>query len=235
MNEIQETFHSLILYLKICYKPQQVLPYCIFNVIVTAIIHYLDKEHYLKLAISDKGHAFMNLMVAFSIVSRVTISMGRYNEARGFLGDMYRETRAVVQNMVLFSDSMHTEEVKAWRNLVAYRANLMLRTAMAAIDYTDPPHTHCWELMELSDEEKIDIQKYIFCDTGKNNAGSLRWGHGHRTMLEENMRVPIRMAFKLRQALRLHKTLFVGQNAIPMPQELKLMGSVDSFMQGYFG
>ena len=187
------------------------------------------------MAISDKGHAFMNLMVAFLIVSRVTISMGRYNEARGFLGDMYRETRGLIHNVVIFTDHLDTVEVKEWRNLVAYRSNLLLRTAMAVIDYADPPHVSCWELREFTQEERQEIQQNIFCETGTNGSGSMRWGHGHRTLFDENMRVPIRMAFKLRQALRQHKQLFVGDKALEAPQELKLLASVDSFMQGYFG
>jgi len=215
----------------------KVLPYCLFNVFLSAGIQYLATAHEINLAISDKGHSFMNLMVAFLIVARVTINIGRYNEARGYLGDMYRETRALMQNVVVLSDQLDNDQVKEWRNLVAYRSNVLLRTAMAVIDYSDPPHLACWELKELSEEEKVEIQKYIFCDTGNNQGGMSRWKHGHEstTLYEENMRVPIRMAFKLRQALRLHKQIFVGDNQIEVPQELRLMANVDAFLSGYFG
>lgn len=51
---------------------------------------------------------------------------------------------------------------------------------------------------------------------------------------EENMRVPVRMAYELRKALHSQRKLF-GDKRIETSQENKLLGSVDGYMSGYYG
>jgi hypothetical protein len=89
-----------------------------------------------------------------------------------------------------------------------------------------------WELDELDDDERAEMTKYIFYDTG-NGQNALRWAHGIRTEYEENMRVPIRLAYLLRKEIRNQRQM-LGE-PLATPQELKLMGSVDAFMNGYYG
>lgn len=60
-----------------------------------ALLQLLRSFEGINISISDKGHSFMTLLVAFLIVSRVNISVTRYNEARGNLEVMYREAREV--------------------------------------------------------------------------------------------------------------------------------------------
>uniref|UniRef100_A0A7S1Y3W0 Bestrophin homolog n=1 Tax=Grammatophora oceanica TaxID=210454 RepID=A0A7S1Y3W0_9STRA len=212
----------------------RVLPYCLFNVGLTALIHYLDAKEYVSLAISNVGHTFMNLMVAFLIVSRVTMSIARYSEARGYLAVIYRESRELIQNMIVFSGDHTHQEAKEWRNLVAYRTCILLRTSMAVIDYASGSSL-CWELPEISPEEHTEIKRFVYFDTGEgDNNNALRWAHGERTEGEENMRVPIRMAFKLRQAIRMQRQALESK-PIETSQENKMLGSVDSFMVGYYG
>ena len=179
------------------------------------------------------NYFFLFAQVAFLIVSRVNISIGRYNEARGYLGVMYRETRELLQNMVVFSEDQREPGAKEWRLDVCYRSMLLLRTAMAVIDYATD-RVPVWELNEISKEERLAIQKNLYIQT-PDNAGSnaMRWAHETRTEFEENMRVPIGQAFKLRQAIfNQYKTL---PTPLPAVQVNKLMASVDSYMVGYYG
>lgn len=69
------------------------------------------------------------------LVSRVNISVGRYNEARGNLEVMYRESRELMQNASIFSNHLTNNVAKEWRLAVAYRCMLLLRTSMAVINY----------------------------------------------------------------------------------------------------
>jgi hypothetical protein len=228
------SFYILMLTQLLCNHSKfipQVLPYCIFNVAISAFIQWLDAKDNISLAISDKGHSFMNLMVAFLIVSRVNISIGRYNESRGYLSTMYRESRELIQNMVVLSGHNTDQRAKEWRNDVAYKVCILLRVAMGVIDYTEN-FVNVWELDELDDDERAEMTKYIFYDTG-NGQNALRWAHGIRTEYEENMRVPIRLAYLLRKEIRNQRQM-LGE-PLATPQELKLMGSVDAFMNGYYG
>ena len=81
----------------------KVLPYCIANALLALSLQILKYQFDIDLGIVDKGHTMMTLFVSFLIVSRVSISLGRYNESRGHLGVMYREGREFVQNMVVFT------------------------------------------------------------------------------------------------------------------------------------
>jgi hypothetical protein len=209
----------------------RVLPYCILNTILAGLIHWLDSSDKISLAISDKGHSFMNLMVAFLVVSRVTISIGRYDEARGYLAAMYRECRELIHNMVVLSGHNTDLRAKEWRNEVAYHTCLLLRVAMGVIDYPEQ-YKNVWELDELDPQERVDMRKYIYYDTGSPQ-NALRWAHNSRTEYEENMRVPIRLAFLLRKQIR-RQRMDLGESLVPQ-LELKLMASVDSFMGGYYG
>lgn len=209
----------------------QVLPYCLFNVAISALIQWLDAQDGISLAISDKGHSFMNLMVAFLIVSRVNISIGRYNQARGYLSVMYREARELIQNTAVLSGHNTDVRAKQWRNDVAYQTCILLRVAMGVIDYEEE-YVNVWELEELDQDEREDIQKFLFLETSSNQ-NALRWGHAVRTEYEENMRVPIRLAYLLRKLIKTQRTELGDPLVIGF--ELKLMGSVDSFMGGYYG
>ena len=74
----------------------RVISFCITNVLImVAVKHISDRygEYSSGLKISNVGHSFISLIVSFLLVSRVNTSLGRYNEARAYLGQMYRETR----------------------------------------------------------------------------------------------------------------------------------------------
>jgi hypothetical protein len=110
---------------------------------------------------------------------------------------------------------------------------LLLRTAMAVVDYptTKSP---AWEVPELSNEEREQLTSYLFYEVSDRPRNALRWAHHIRTEEEENTRVPVKMAYKLRSVIHSQSTLF-GSKKIETNPELKLLGSVDSFMSGYYG
>lgn len=197
-----------------------------------ALLEFL-KSNGIDLSISDKGHGFISLLVAFLIVSRVNISVARYNEARGNLEVMYREARELMQNACIFSNHLHDANAKEWRLEVAYRCMLLLRTAMAVIDYEDT-QVPSWEIPELSEEESKSIKSSLFIQVDSDSPNALRWAHQVRSEQEESMRVPIRMAYELRKVIHSQRKRF-GNQKFETSQENKLLGSVDSFMNGYYG
>ena len=116
---------------------------------------------------------------------------------------------------------------KEWRNEVTYRTLALLRCSIAVILY---PTTKIpsWDVPELNGWERDDVIHNIFL-----NPATLRYAHEHRSEYEENLRVPIRLAYLLRKSIhsqnqRLGKPLHVVR-------ELKLLSSVDGFMNGFYG
>ena len=198
-----------------------------------AVVELLQGIKGIDLKISDKGHTLLTLILSFLIVTRVNISVGRYNEARGNLEIMYGVARELIQNCCLFSDHMNDTAGKEWRSEVAYRCMLLLRTAMAVIDYPTT-HSPAWDIPELTREEKEAIKSILFCQVPDSPRNSLRWAHRIRTEEEESMRVPTKMAYELRRAIRSQHTRF-GPKKLETNQELKLLGLTDSFMNGYYG
>jgi predicted membrane chloride channel (bestrophin family) len=90
-------------------------------------------------------------VVAFLLVSRISQALARFNEARSYLGTMYRETRELISNMAVLTSSPKNsnDASKEWRSEVAYLALIILRTAMAAIDYPSDL-LPAWDIPELS-------------------------------------------------------------------------------------
>ena len=143
------------------------------------------------------------------------------NEKKNYTGEL-------IQYASIFSSVDNNDiAAKEWRNGVAYRTLALLRCSVAVILYptTKVPS---WDVPELNGFEREDVKNNIFL-----NPATLRYAHENRSEYEENLRVPIRLAYLLRKSIhsqerRLNKPLHVVR-------ELKLLGAVDGFMNGYYG
>jgi hypothetical protein len=207
--------------------------------------------------ISNVGHSFIALIVSFLLVSRVNTSVGRYNEARSCIGQMYRETRELTQLMVLLSrrGKNNDRAAKEWRNEVAYRSMLVLRAAVAVIDYPTH-HVPVWEIPELSgtelqfsidgrresmmrwahDSDPSSSRSSIENDTdSRRNRNSNRSNHPtpDDLIFLDCLRVPTRLAYLLRESIASQEQQLAHPMHIVL--ENKLLGQVDNILQGYYG
>ena len=166
----------------------------------------------------------MNMLVAFLLVTRINMSVSRYNNCRSCLGTMFLEIRDLLQNMFVLTRKMQEPADKAWRLETTYRALLLLRTTMAVIDYrTD--NIPAWDVPELDPKEsaqvKADAQSNFRKDTFLERNG-----------FEESMRVPPIMAFKLRWCLDTSEDRLSGK--MKEFREFSLFNHVDGFMKAYY-
>jgi hypothetical protein len=76
--------------------------------------------------------------------------------------------------------------------------------------------------------ELDDVKRNIYLSS--NNR---RWAHGERTIWEEGMRVPIRIAYLTRKCV--HSQAKRLTEPIHVAQENRLLANVDNFMSGYYG
>lgn len=167
-------------------------------------------------------------MVAFLVVSRANVSIGRYNGARNQLSTMYRSARELIQNMVVLSNDRTTKEAKEWRFQVAYKTLMLLRTVTAVIMYQDSK-VPCWELEEFDDESAARLKERLYV----GDATTIKWAHDVRSESRENMRVPVQLTYQLRTII--HDQRQMLKPPLETGQENKLLASVDSFSGGYYG
>mmetsp|Transcript_25660 Transcript_25660/g.36197 ORF Transcript_25660/g.36197 Transcript_25660/m.36197 type:complete len:322 (+) Transcript_25660:423-1388(+) len=167
------------------------------------------------------------MFVSFLIISRVTMSLARYNSARDNLTKMYRESRELIQNACVFTKEDQSQGAKEWRYEVAYHTCLLLRLAMAVVDYPDTK-VPSWEIPELQGRAK----EYLLA-TCSTNGISNRWAHASRGLSDDNMRYPIRAVYLLRDSVFSGKRLL--EIELQAWQWSRLFGPIDTFMNGYYG
>jgi hypothetical protein len=226
----------------------KVLPFCVLNMALSLTLVYLSTRKHISLGISSQTHSVLSVIAAFLIVTKVTLSLGRFQEIRAFLCTIYREPRELVQHMAVFTKEQTDPSAVEWRIEVAYRTCVMLRTVMAVVDY-DSLMVPAWDLPELTSMLKQDIRESLYVTTAqateasrptitttrkKSWANSMRWGHQEHTLREENSRVPMRVAYLLRNSIIRQRKL-VGTPADNYMVESTLFGSVSSFMNAYHG
>ena len=206
----------------------RVLPYCLFNTALMVAITYATPYLDVSLNISNQGHVFVSMVVAYLLVSRVNMALTRFNEARAHLESMFRETRELIQTLAVVSQTGNSDPVsKEWRLEVAYRMLLLLRTAMAVVDF--PEHEQpAWMVPELHGKELQDIMTKTYL-----NPANHEFLYEPRTNFEESMRVPVRISYLLMQSIHSHH--FRLQKPLNIMFENRLLASVSSFMAGYYG
>lgn len=177
-------------------------------------------------SISNTGHTFAGMIVSFLLVSRINTALGRYRTCRAHIGTMYRETRELTQTMACMSRQSQTnvdDKSKEWRNELAYRTLCMLRTSMAVVRY-NKDRRPAWEVSCLSGKEL----EYATPDHTFE-----RHAQVDRSRRADSMKVPARLAYLVRETIC--SQIDRLQNPLPVPKELKLLGTVDSFLKGYYG
>jgi predicted membrane chloride channel (bestrophin family) len=185
----------------------------------------LQEYDIVDLGVSGQGHSFAGMIVSFLVVSRINTALSRYNECRNFVSSMYRESRELIQNAFVFTirDQNLNTASKEWRNELAYRCMVMLRTSVSVIQYKSE-HVAAWEAPELSGYE-LD-----YCTP---TSAWRRHAQTPANRESDSMRIPPRLAFLLRQTICSQKKLL--PHPLEVSHELKLLGAVDSFMHGFYG
>ena len=156
--------------------------------------------------------------------------------------------------MVLLSrrDRNNDQIAKEWRSEVAYRSMIVLRTAVAVMDYATS-HIPAWDIPELSGTE---LQFAIDGHTNTTSSSDTFFSPGivissrrtssitsavserstttmNTNLFLDSLRVPTRMAYLLRESICSQEERLTHPMHIQL--ENKLLSSVDSILQGYYG
>jgi predicted membrane chloride channel (bestrophin family) len=207
----------------------KVLPHCAGTVAVTAAILAAERYYDHDLTISEWGHQFMSVIVAFLVVSRCTITFSLYYEFRGYVTQILAATRDFVQ----LTAAMTPVKAAGFRSDVTLQAMLLVR-ATAAMLRGQP----AWE--SRSDEQP-SLRHIISHGSGSNPAEygmilveedeSARWIHRRHTSADKNLAIPLRLVYKLRETVVKNRR----ELNLDTIQEQQLLACLQDFLRGYDG
>lgn len=204
------------------------MPFCVLNVSLSLILQFFEGFHGFHFHITDKGHSYLTLLVAFLMVTRTTVSLGRYNQVRSSLEELYCAQRQFIHQVIVSSSDNTTQRAREWRHDVAYLSLLLLRSTMSMIDYPTEG-IPAWEMPEFDAASRSVLKKQLFPEQA-----TLRFAHREQVSeCDDNVRVSVCLAFTLRQAVvaqrsRLEKPLAVFE-------ELALLNTIDAIVNAYYG
>jgi predicted membrane chloride channel (bestrophin family) len=201
----------------------KLLPFCLLNVALMGILHIL-LAHGIDMHLSEVGHNFMGFVVSFLLVSRVSMGVARYYEARECLENMNKSCRQLVHTACVYSNLDQSIRAKEWRSEICYTTLVLLRSTMAVIDYPS---------MGIKVLDLPELQGALLEHLLRSNTSTTRWLHEPRSVQEENIRVPTQISYLLRKIIRSQEGRI--EPAIPVIAEGDLYAFVNSIMDGYYG
>jgi predicted membrane chloride channel (bestrophin family) len=200
----------------------ELLRYCILNSFVMAMLHILC-AYGIELDISGEGHRYMSVVLSFLLVSRVRTAVKRYYQARQYLENMNKFSVELLHFAIVYTNKDDSLAAKEWRSEVAYMMMILLRSAMAVLDFPSSGVP----ILKLSELEG-DVLDDLEC-----NLPPTRWLHEVRTEYEENFRIPVRMAYLARKSIRSQEGRVVP--AIAVAAEAHMHRYLNWCMDAFFG
>ena len=246
----------------------KVLPFCLLNMGLSSTLVYLMKYQNITLEISSQTHGVLSVIAAFLSVTKITLSLDRYQQLREQLSILYREPREFIHHMAVFTRNDTPQSVikppsrmggtgmgrssaqprsphqtnidpltaaPEWRGEVAYLLIILIRTVVAALSF-DATGIPAWDVPELANTEiKTDLCSNLdLNDIDTNNGNGATSGISLDLYDEQrgkNFRVPIRIAFLLRESIYSQRTRL---NVImEYLEESTLFNSLTIFMAAY--
>lgn len=202
----------------------KVIPFCIVNGLLTALIYQLKTKHNFDITTNTSGHKYLAVVMSFLMVSRVKMIYDRYMKSSASLSNVFRACRELVQMTCLLTNTDQTQRAKQWRHDVAHAVIIMLRVTMAVLDFRSNPSQMPWALTDIDRDDTQDIQDNLFVSVLKLNIDDQEQEHNNepsqqhspsrtprnmlahttseqRTLLEEACRAPVVMALNVRQEI----------------------------------
>ena len=101
---------------------KNIWPYCVFNTLLTLPNHYLlrpfIKKHIHDYVVTSFGHTISIFIVSFFVVTRATMALNCYHEARDNLFKMLSNTREIVSSVLIATKDDQSQSAKEWRLVI---------------------------------------------------------------------------------------------------------------------
>lgn len=219
---------------------RKVFPFCVANVTLTVALVWL-LNHGIDLTISEFGHEFMSILVAFLVINKLSFTLGLYYELQGYLCKMNQATVELTQLACSHTMGYQQQQYRDWRFNVSHQALVLLKVSVSVV--FKGGENSAWEIPELQHDPPIlvlDQETYPTMTNGNQGTTRYKTGapkeiyeFGYNLKSDKNLRVPIRIAQRLRDAI-------VDRKKLPMDpldtiQEQCLLSAVKDFMDAYYG
>ena len=147
----------------------RVLPYCLINMGSTWALSYLKHFRGQDWTMDPSGHKYASTLMAFLLVSRLSITLRRYMENSMHLHKLLRSCRDLVATACLVTAQETSRRAKQWRQDVAFGALIVLRVAVAVLQFRSNPSQHPWRLPEVALEFEEESTICSFHDVVKQD------------------------------------------------------------------
>jgi hypothetical protein len=219
---------------------RKVLPFCVANVALTVVLVWL-LNHGIDLSISEFGHEFMSMLVAFLVINKLSFTLGLYYELQGHLSKMNQASVELTQLACSYTKGYQTHEIRDWRFQVTRQVLILLKVSVSVMHKGGE---NCvWEIPELKHEPltlALDGGEYPTMINGDHGSSRRRSGaphqiyeFGYNLPSDKNLRAPIRIAQRLRDVITYRKNFLV--DPLDTIQERALLAPVKEFMDSYYG
>jgi predicted membrane chloride channel (bestrophin family) len=222
----------------------KVMPFCLVNVALTLFLMWL-LENGTDMTVSAFGHELMSILVSFLVINKLSFALSLYYELLGYLSKMNQSCVELTQLACSFTSGYHHEEHKAWRFNVALQVLTLLKTTVFVMYQGGSEKVY--EFPELADNPlllNLPWENDIGHPTTVRNRGR---GAFHRVeqipkelytfschlQSDKNLRTPIRVAQRLREAITSHRQL--KEDPIDGIREQQLLNCAKEFMDNYHG
>jgi predicted membrane chloride channel (bestrophin family) len=231
---------------------RKVLPFCAVNILIClALVALLN--YGIDLTISEFGHEFMSVILAFLVINKFSFTLSLYYELQGNLSIMNQAVIDIVQLACTFTKREFTVDNSAGRNSLSFQAkigeykqyrfkiahqSIVLLKATCAVIHKGGEYD-VWKMAEFDDDPLL---LHVPEDTSGTSTDEETHGRlvfpkemyvmGQNMKSDLNLRVPIHVAQRLRDDVMKHTTLPESLN--PM-QEMQLMTCIKDFITGYRG
>ena len=213
----------------------RVLPYCLANVALTAVVYYLKHFAIVDLTSDPLGSRYLSLLMSFLVVTRVKITYDNYMWNARCLSQAFQAIRDLVQWTCVLTMSDTSAKAKQWRHDVAYAAIVLLRVTVAVLEFRSNPDQVPWQVPELPATPENRSFLYLNKDVD-DPLGHL--APEERTSLDEAYRAPVALAHQLRQQIMKQRDghwLKPGTFSHPCNEELRLLDFCGAFLKQFSG
>mmetsp|Transcript_18895 Transcript_18895/g.44160 ORF Transcript_18895/g.44160 Transcript_18895/m.44160 type:complete len:548 (+) Transcript_18895:232-1875(+) len=151
------------------------ISYCCLNAAICYLVFYLKEHHKVDLTVSPSGHKYMATLMSFLLVTRLKITFDNYMSNAKNLSTLNKAVRDLVANACLLTANDKHKRAKMWRQDVTYSTLVMLRVAIAVLEYRTKGENP-WLLDEMNQENGEEVHRYSF----KKDISPTAAAQGHR-------------------------------------------------------
>jgi len=198
----------------------KVLPFCLANIALTIFLVWLLDVANIDLSISEFGHEFMSILVAFLVINKLSFTLGLYYELQGSLAKMNQASIELTQ--LACSYTKDSTILREWRYKVCYEALVLLKATVSVIKGGGDTEALISELLPHSPHSSSSLKN-------QRTVPQQIYEFGHDSPSDQNLRLPLRLAHRLRDTVMEHR------DNLDSIREGYMLESVKEIMSGYYG